>query len=255
MTSREFFPVLLSLIAGLATAIGAFLAVGFNPKNKKMLGASLGFASGVMALLSFMELLPESVSLMEKEMPQVMGWLMVGLSFLLGMLIASLVEKTLAYSERKKQRENAKLYKVGITTMVAMALHNFPEGVITFIAGYQDIRLGLVVALGIILHNIPEGIAIGAPIYAATGSRKKAVWYSLISGLSEPLAAILTLVLFKNFVTDFLLSLSLGFVAGIMVNIALFELLPASKEQSSKSMAVYSFCLGAVFMGIIVKFL
>lgn len=255
MTSRELLPILLSCIAGVATAIGACFAVGFNPKNKKMLAVSLGFAGGVMAILSFVELLPESLDLMVKELPELMGWLMVGLGFILGMLIASLVEKTLEISEQKKDRKNAKLYKVGITTMVAMALHNFPEGIITFIAGYQDIRLGLVVALGIILHNIPEGIAIGAPIYAATGSRKKAIGYSLLSGLSEPVAALLTMLFFKNFVTDFLLSVSLSFVAGIMVNIAFFELFTTAKEQSTSKTAVCSFAVGAVFMGIIVTFL
>lgn len=253
MTNQEWIPILLSLVAGLATAVGAGFAIYFQKENKRALCISLGFAGGVMFVLSFLELLPEGVTLIQSQMNETMGLLMVGLSFMLGMLIASLVDKTMGEKDGSA-KENEKFYKLGLTTTVAMMLHNFPEGVITFIAGYQDIRLGFIVALGIILHNIPEGVAIGAPIYYATKSRKKAVGYSLIAGLSEPLAAVLTMVFFRNYITDFILGLSLSFVAGIMVNIAVYELMKTAVKES-KGAAFGSFALGGVFMGFIMFFL
>lgn len=250
MTTKELVPIVLSLIAGSATVIGAAFAIAFEKENQKRLIISLGFAAGVMFTLSFFELLPESIELIQAQMYRTMGLLMVGMSFFLGMLIASLVEKTMEEKTSDQVSDKA-LYKVGLSTTFAMVLHNFPEGVITFIAGYQDIRLGIAVALGIILHNIPEGVAIGAPIYYATKSRKKAIFYSLISGLSEPFAAFCTLLFFKAFITDLVLAISLGFVAGIMVQIAIYELLKTALKRGEKKTVFTSFTLGVVLMAVV----
>ena len=152
--------------------------------------------------------------------------------------------------QRAEAHKNEKLMRMGLMSALAIAIHNFPEGLATFTSALKDPSLGIVIAVAIAIHNIPEGFAVSVPIYYATGSRKKAFWYSLLSGLSEPVGALVGFLLFSRFFNDVTFGVLFAFVAGIMVFISLDELLPTAREYGESHTSIYGLVSGMMVIAI-----
>ena len=148
-----------------------------------------------------------------------------------------------------------KLHRMGIFTALAITIHNFPEGLATFIAALQEPALGIAIAVAIALHNIPEGIAVSVPIYFATGSKKKAFIYSFLSGLAEPLGAIVGYLILMPFLSETLFGVVFAMVGGIMVYISFDELLPAAQKYGEHHLSIYGLVAGMAVMAVSLLFL
>lgn len=208
----------------------------------KIIASSLAFASGVMLCVSITDLIPESITMLNNYFN---GFIVVILSFIfvvIGIIISSLIDKYLPTNNKEN------LYRVGIISMLAIILHNLPEGIATFISTTKDTSLGISLATSIALHNIPEGISISVPIYYSTKSKTKACFYTFISALSEPLGAIITYLFLLPFVNDILLGLLFSLIAGIMLQISLTELLPESNSYKYPKLTNTFFLIGIIFM-------
>ena len=163
--------------------------------------------------------------------------------FLVGKFLVTKINKKLALLQNKDN-----LYRVGLLSMIALMLHNFPEGIATFMASYNDLSAGISLGIAIMLHNIPEGISISVPIYYATGSKKRGVIYSLISGLAEPLGAILAFIVLKNYINDITIALVLVIVAGIMITISINEMLPEVNSYNKKNISILGMIIGVILV-------
>jgi ZIP family zinc transporter len=255
MTGGVLPALLLSTMAGLSTTVGSLIAMFSKRDDTRFLSVSLGFSAGVMIAVSFAELLPEA----EKNLGGAMGAhgsFMTILYLALGLALAALIDIAIpengscnnkAASKKGKSPQSSLLH-MGIVTAVAITVHNFPEGIATFMAGYADIRIGLPVALSIALHNIPEGIAVAVPVFYGTGSRAKAFLTSALSGLSEPLGALLAYFCLAPFMNAGTLGAVFAAVAGIMLYIAFTELIPASESYSRPRTSVAGIISGALVM-------
>jgi len=233
---------LLTSLAGLSTMIGV-IPIFIKLKNKdKIIASSLSFASGVMLCVSIIDLIPESMEMLKNFYTGPMLILVIFICILLGIITSSLIDKYLPTTNYES------LYRVGIISMLAIILHNIPEGIATFISTTKDTSLGISLATSIALHNIPEGISIAIPIYYSTKSKTKALGYTFMSALSEPLGAILTYLFLLPFVNDILLGLLFSFIAGIMLQISLTELLPESLSYNYKNNTKIFFIIGILFM-------
>jgi len=233
---------LLTSLAGLSTMIGV-IPIFIKLKNKdKIIASSLSFASGVMLCVSIIDLIPESMEMLKNFYTGPMLILVIFICILLGIITSSLIDKYLPTTNYES------LYRVGIISMLAIILHNIPEGIATFISTTKDTSLGISLATSIALHNIPEGISIAIPIYYSTKSKTKALGYTFMSALSEPLGAILTYLFLLPFVNDILLGLLFSFIAGIMLQISLTELLPESLSYNYKNNIKIFFIIGILFM-------
>ena len=233
---------LLTSLAGLSTMIGV-IPIFIKLKNKdKIIASSLSFASGVMLCVSIIDLIPESMEMLKNFYTGPMLILVIFICILLGIITSSLIDKYLPTTNYES------LYRVGIISMLAIILHNIPEGIATFISTTKDTSLGISLATSIALHNIPEGISIAIPIYYSTKSKTKALGYTFMSALSEPLGAILTYLFLLPFVNDVLLGLLFSFIAGIMLQISLTELLPESLSYNYKNNTKIFFIIGILFM-------
>ena len=249
----------LTVFAGLSTGIGSLLAFYTKRDNPKFLSFSLGLSAGVMIYVSFVELFPHSIELLEIEYSSI-AELVSSISFFAGILLIAIIDKIIPSYENPHEirsvkevdnldkPKNSKLYKTGILTAFAIAIHNFPEGIAVFAAGMTDMEIALPVAVAIAIHNIPEGIAVSVPIYYATGNRKKAFWLSVLSGLAEPLGAVLAFLLLMPFLNDMLMAIIFGIIAGIMVFISLDELLPTAREYGEHHLSIYGLILGMLLM-------
>ena len=233
---------LLTSLAGLSTMLG-IIPIFIKIKNKdKVIASSLAFASGVMLSVSITDLIPESIHMLKNYFN---GQIVILLSFifmLIGIITSSLIDKYLPTINYQN------LYRVGIISMLAIILHNIPEGIATFISTTKDTSLGISLATSIALHNIPEGISISIPIYYSTKSKFKALFYTFISALSEPIGAILTYLFLLPLITDTLLGLLFSFIAGIMLQISLMELLKESLNYNYKQQTKLFFLIGIIFM-------
>lgn len=256
---------LLTLGAGLATGIGSFIAFFSKKTNTSFLSISLGFSAGVMIYVSFVEILAKSQeSLVEYYGSSFGEWVAVG-SFFLGVLIIGLIDKIVPEYENPhepRSRENLKIIKkehldnkeelkrMGLFSALAIAIHNFPEGLATFASALSDPALGLSIAIAIAIHNIPEGISVSVPIYYATGDKKKAFFYSLLSGISEPIGAVIGYFIFKQVFNDLVFGILFGTVGGIMVYISIDELLPTSRKYGKEHQEIYGFIVGMLVMAV-----
>lgn len=202
------------------------------------MASSLAFSAGIMFMISITDLIPTGINMIINQKYII---IILILSILLGILISN-------YIRNKIPDNNNKLYKLGILSILIIMLHNIPEGIITYIISTNDIDLGNKMSLAIAMHNVPEGIIIAIPIYYSTHNRKKAIFYTLISGMSELLGAIITHIFLKNIINDRLLSVILFITAGIMINIAIKELLPESLNQNKKKITISFFIIGLIFM-------
>lgn len=235
-----------SLLAGLATTVGGVMATHRKFQDRQMLAVGLAFAAGAMIFVSLVEMLPLGVDSMHRAgVAQPTWWVLA--TFFVGMGLVALIDRLLpsgfnpSHIEGRESRlsgqdkkDNRALMRSGLMVAVVLALHNFPEGMSTFIASYQDISVGLTLALAIAIHNIPEGIAVAAPVFAATGSRRKAVRWATISGLTEPLGALVAAALISYLVPPAFFGVLFGLVAGMMVFISFDELLPAAQRYASR---------------------
>jgi ZIP family zinc transporter len=261
MDSNVGIAFAMTLFAGLATAIGSAIAFMASRTNFRFLSVTTGFSAGVMLYVSFVEILAKGQSSLAAAYGESWGsWANVG-SFFAGILLSALIDQCIPsrgnphepHTEEEIQPlhqlagnagavvttdpvHRSKLLRMGIFTAVAIGIHNFPEGIATFLAALEDPKVGAAIAIAIAMHNIPEGISVSVPIFYATGDRKRAFIYSVLSGLLEPLGAVLgyvALVLIfggnQGAIPSSVMGFLFGAVAGIMVYVSLDELLPASR--------------------------
>lgn len=251
---------LLTLLAGLSTGIGSALAFFSKRTNKRLLSLSMGFSAGVMIYVSFVEILREAGTVLSSVHGESGGAWIATLSFFGGVLIIAAIDRLVPsyenpheprpIEEMQQSVEGTRLSRIGVMAAIAIAVHNFPEGIASFIAVLADPAIGVTIAVAIAIHNIPEGIAISVPIYFATGNRKKAFWWSFLSGLAEPLGALLAFLFLRPFFTPTVFGVMLGSVAGIMVFISLDELFPAAREYGQGHLAIYGLIAGMAMMAL-----
>lgn len=257
----------LSLFAGLSTGIGSTIAFFARTTNKRFLSASLGFSAGVMLYLSFIEIFPKAREILEGAHGAI-GYLYTTLAFFGGIFLMALIDHWVPQAEiqndiseltdgstaeeRKAHldNENGKLMRMGQISALAIAIHNFPDGFVTFIGALQETSLGISIAVAIAIHNIPEGLAVSVPIYYATGNKRLAFKYSFLSGLAEPLGALIGFTLLRPFLNDTLFGIVFAGIAGIMVYIALDELLPTAEKYAEHHIALWGLVAGMALMAL-----
>jgi ZIP family zinc transporter len=253
----------ITLLAGLSTGFGSTLAFLAKRTNTKLLSTALGFSAGVMIYVSFVEIFPTAKTALIEQLGDVQGYWITVLSFFGGIIFIAIIDKLVPdfenpheahRAEEMQQQELAeqfrKLYRVGLFAAIAIAIHNFPEGLATFFSALKDTKLGIAIGIAIAIHNIPEGIAVSVPIYYATGSRKKAFVYSFLSGLAEPLGALIGYAVLFSFFNDVMFGVLFSSVGGIMVFISLDELLPAAREYGHYHLAAYGLVAGMAVMAL-----
>ena len=255
------FAILLTVFAGLSTGIGSAIAFFIRQPKYTYLSFLLGISAGVMVYISFTELLGSAIANI--------GFLKANIAFFIGIAVFAVVDILIPHSYEGESADDtrlgvkregkedsgmssaeslASLKRSGIFIAIGIAIHNFPEGMVTFAsAATGDISLGLMVALAVAIHNIPEGIAVSVPILYATGSRRKAFTYSFLSGIAEPVGAAIGYLLLLPFLTPSVLSSTLAFVAGIMVYISLDEILPMAHRYGRAHLVILGIVTG---MGI-----
>jgi len=252
---------LLSLAAGLSTGIGSLITLFTKKTNTNFLAVALGFSAGVMVYVSLVELLPEAQNQLSVGLGNTLGKIVAIISFLAGMIFAGIIDKILPEDKNPHEVKQfgtldsqnvtgKKLMRTGIITAIAITIHNFPEGIATFISVLHDPSVGLPIVFAIALHNIPEGISVGVPIYYATGSKRKAVFYSFASGLTEPLGATIGYFILMPFLNEIVYGVLFALVAGIMVFISFDELLPSAREYGEHHLSIYGMVAGMAVMAV-----
>lgn len=257
MDHRVFLAFFLTLLAGLSTGIGSGIAFLCRSTNRKFLSVSLGFSAGVMIYVSLVEIMGEAREALVRELGTRPGsWATVA-AFFGGMLVIAVIDKLIPEEENPhevKSMEGApkagQLMRMGVFTALAIAIHNFPEGLATFVSALQEPGLAIPIVVAIAIHNIPEGIAVSVPIYQATGSRSKAFRYSFLSGLAEPLGALLGWLVLRPIMNDTVFGVLFAGVAGIMVFISFDELLPAAREYGEHHLSLYGLISGMAVMAV-----
>lgn len=248
----------LTMLAGLTTAIGGAIAFITKKDNLKALSVGLGFSAGVMIFISLVDIIPNSEALLKVNFPHIFQWLVYG-GFILGILVSVLIDYFLPDhidaeelldpdSEDKAKKDHYKLQRAGMLTAIAICIHNFPEGMATFLTTTQDITLGFSVALAIAIHNIPEGIAVALPIYHVTGKKRYAMLYAALSGITEPIGALVGMFVFGLFVPQVMVGFLMAAVAGIMTYISFDTLLPLSKEYGNWHLSIVGIISGILFI-------
>ena len=258
----------LTLFAGLSTGIGSLLGFMSKKFNPKFLAGALGFSAGVMIYVSFIEIFVKARDSLGSVLGEKGGYVGTFTAFFAGVALIAIIDKLIpdaenphemkivkTYSEgarckisERQTEESARLMRMGIFSALAIAIHNFPEGLATFMSGLSNHTLGISIAAAIAIHNIPEGLAVSAPIYYATKNRKKAFWLSFASGLSEPVGALLGFFILRPFFNDLTFGLVFAAVAGIMVYISIDELLPAAEEYGEHHIAIGGLIAGMIVM-------
>ena len=236
-TGNILLALALTMVAGLSTGIGSLIAFVAKRTNTRFLSASLGFSAGVMVYVSFMELMPEAVTQLQTLYTARWSQIYMLLAFFVGIAVIALIDRLVPEDENPHevhtdapQPLDARLKRTGLMMALAIGIHNFPEGLATFASALADIEIALPIVIAIAIHNIPEGIAVSMPIFQATGSRRKAFYFSFLSGMSEPLGALLGFLFLQPFWSPTLHALLLAFVSGIMVYISFDELLPGTEK-------------------------
>jgi ZIP family zinc transporter len=258
------FAMLLTVMAGLSTGIGSTIAFFIRQPKYSYLSFLLGLSTGVMVYISFTELLAVAIA--------DVGFLKANIGFFIGIAIFAVIDILIPHSyeeesadddRRGDRKENvadtsavlsssaSSLKRSGIFIAIGIAIHNFPEGMITFAsAATGDISLGIIIAVAVAVHNIPEGIAVSVPIFYATGSRRRAFTYSFLSGIAEPVGALIGYALLLPFLTPEILSSTLAVVAGIMVYISLDEILPMAHHYWRAHLVILGVIAGMAIMAL-----
>lgn len=249
--------LLITFLAGLATAIGSVIAFIIKKDNLKALSIGLGFSAGVMIFLSFTDILPSAGEMLKVAFPNSHEWV-VYFSFIIGILIAILIDYFIPDHIPENDLLNPedvaddahKIKRAGLLTAVAICVHNFPEGMATFLSASHDLTLGISVGLAIAIHNIPEGIAVALPVYHATGKKRYATLYAALSGISEPIGAVIGMFLLHFFMPQLMIGAAMAAVAGIMIYISFDTLLPLAKEYGNWHLSMMGIISGMLFIWI-----
>ncbi len=248
--------LLLTLLAGLSTGIGSLMAFFAKHTNTRFLSFSLGLSAGVMVYVSFMELMPDALESMLEIKEGKIGMLYTLFAFFAGMGLITLIDFLVPDAENphefhdiKNPASGDKLKHTGYLLALTIGIHNFPEGIATFVSGLEGLDIALPIVVAIAIHNIPEGIAVSVPIYHATGSRKKALVYSFLSGVAEPIGALFAIAFLLPIWTPAVNAVCMAAVAGIMVFISFDELLPGAEEYGHHHLAVWGVIVGMAVMG------
>jgi zinc transporter, ZIP family len=283
----------LTLFAGMATAIGSIIAFAAKRINYRFLSVTTGFSAGVMLYVSFVEIFFKGVDSLVQRFGETGAHWVNACSFFGGMLLIGLIDNLIPAAKNPHETHSEaemlplhdpsapapdfealseaqmkvadihdhgahhKLLRMGMFTALAIGIHNFPEGLATFLAALQDPSLGLAIAIAIALHNIPEGVSVSVPIFYATGSRRKAFIYSSLSGLAEPIGAIIAYAVIRFFlggnpgvIPPEIMGILFGGVAGIMVYISLDELLPTSRAYGRGHDSLFGLVGGMLVMAL-----
>ncbi len=281
----------LTVFAGMGTAVGAVIAFFAKRTNYRFLSLGTGFAAGVMLYISFMEILPEGAEALAEAYGETGGqWANVG-AFFLGIALIAIIDALVPSAENpheihagsefaplrgsesspaapaSPQRaetdvhehtlEDKGLLRTGLMTALAIAIHNLPEGLVTFLTALHDPALGVAIAVAIALHNVPEGVSVSVPIFYATGDRKKAFTLSVLSGMAEPVGALLAYAALRLVVgggagqfPQHVVGVMFAVVAGIMVYISLDELLPTSRAYGRGHDSIAGLVAGMAVMAL-----
>lgn len=260
MNNSLVFAFILTGIAGAATGIGSCIAFFFNHSNRKFLSLSLGFSGGVMLYISFVELFAGAKDFLSECSGNAGALSAIG-AFFGGIALSLLIDRMIPESrnphevrkveEMEHPEHKAKMFRSGMLFALALAVHNFPEGMAVFMSGMISAKTGIFTAVAVAIHNIPEGITVSVPIYHATGSRKKAFLWSFASGLAEPLGALAAYFLFMPFLSETLLMLIYAAVAGIMVFLTFDELLPLAREYGEHHLSITGLICGMLLMALV----
>ena len=255
--SEILFAFFLTTVAGLSTGIGSGIALLAKRTNKNFLSLSLGFSAGIMIYVSFMEMMPTALSGLTDAFGSKIGTLYLILSFFGGIVLINLIDFLIPEQVNpheahgvEEMQGDARLKRTGIMVALSIAIHNFPEGIATFTSALTSLDIAIPITVAIAIHNIPEGIAVAVPIYHASGSRKKAFWYSFLSGMSEPVGALLAFAFLFRFWTPTLNGIILAGVSGIMVFISLDELLPTAEKYGKHHLAIIGVVVGMLVMAL-----
>ncbi|MBN1542541.1 zinc transporter ZupT [candidate division KSB1 bacterium] len=251
----------LTVFAGLSTGIGSVMAFFSKSFNPKFLAGSLGFSAGVMIYVSLVEIFVKAKDSLVVVYGAKPGYWATVIAFFVGMGVIALIDKIVPSFENPHELKNIdpdaidndkknRLMRMGVFSALAIAIHNFPEGLATFIGALQDPAMGISIAVAVAIHNIPEGIAVSVPIYYATGSKKRAFLYSFLSGFAEPVGAVVGFFVLQHFITDATFGLVFASVAGIMVYISLDELLPTAEEYGEHHIAIAGLIAGMMIMAM-----
>lgn len=262
----------LTLIAGLSTGIGSVIAFFAKKTNKKFLSVSLGFSAGVMIFVSMIEIYQKAQEALVADLGEKPGAWLTAIAFFGGIFLIAIIDKLIPSAEnphepsnvladcescgdcevcvKERKKEKNKLMRMGVFTALAIAIHNFPEGMATFVSALQEPELAIPIVAAIAIHNIPEGISVSVPIYQATGSRKRAFLYSLLSGLAEPIGALVGWLILVPIMSDAVYGIIFAGVAGIMVFISVDELLPSAREYGEHHLSIYGMISGMMVMAV-----
>lgn len=234
----------LTVFAGLATGIGSLISYFVPKPDLRYLSLSLGFAAGVMIYVGFVDLFCSSMT--------VLGFGYANLFFLCGLILIYLLDHQIPHIHIDGQVDAScdRLYQGGIMTTIGIAIHNLPEGMTVALVSLADLRLGIPVAVAIAIHNIPEGLACSIPLYCATSNRKKSCLFSFLAGMTEPLGAVLAVLLLYPFLNAWLLAAASAMVAGIMIFICFDELIPIANKYGSEHLTNLGL-IGGFFIMII----
>jgi len=251
----------LTLFAGLSTGIGSALAFFTRSTSTRFLSLSLGFSAGVMVYVSFVEILQKAKEAFLLQLGEKTATWYTILSFFAGILVIAVIDRLIPSYENPHEirrveevvpgsKKDPKLVRMGLFTALAIAIHNFPEGIATFMAGLSDATIAIPIAVAIAIHNIPEGIAVSVPVSYGTGNRVKGFYLSFLSGLAEPIGALIAYFILRQFMGNLLFGSVFAGVAGIMVFISIDELLPTAREYGLHHHAVYGFIAGMAVMAL-----
>ena len=250
---------LLAAVAGLATGIGSCIAFFFDRTGKRFLAFALGLSGGVMIYISFVELLANARNTLETLHVR---WGSSGATaaFFGGLALSLAIDRLIPESgnphevrqveEMRSPAGRRAMFRSGMLFAVAIAVHNFPEGMAVFMTSFSSPETGIFTALAVAVHNIPEGITVSVPIYQATGSRKQAFFWSFLSGLAEPLGALCAYWVLLPFLSETLLMLLYAGAAGVMVFITFDELLPLAHAYGEHHLAIYGLIAGMLLMAL-----
>ncbi len=261
MENNVWLALGLTAIAGLSTGIGSAISLFAKKTNTKFLSLSLGFSAGVMIYVSMVEIFFKAQASLQSALGEKPGAVATVASFFGGMLLIGLIDRLIPREhnphevqepipEHHHPQHRQRLMRTGLFTALAIAIHNFPEGLATFVSALQSPSLAIPIVVAIALHNIPEGIAVSVPIYYATGSKKKAFLYSFFSGLAEPVGAVVGYLILLPFMSDTVYGMLFASVAGIMVFISIDELLPAAQAYGEHHLSIYGLVAGMALMAI-----
>ncbi|MDD2428946.1 MAG: zinc transporter ZupT [Eubacteriales bacterium] len=249
----------LTAVAGLSTGIGGVISLFAKKTNTRFLTAALGLSAGVMVYISFVEMMPAAADLLNAAYGSRMGGLYAILAFFGGMLLIGVIDGLVPHEDNPHEAGNwqvgerdsgERLKRAGILTALAVGIHNFPEGIATFVSALRDPTAAIAIVAAIAIHNIPEGIAVATPIYHATGSKKKALLWSFLSGMAEPLGALMGWLILMPFMSDALYGILFAAISGIMIFISFDELLPNAQQYGEHHVAIGGVITGMAIMAV-----